>query len=98
MHVVSREEAFHGEGNAVIESTYRKLINTAPPDAKEWCKPNFVVELGDPVKELIAFAETEHPDLIVLGLPPGKKFNGHFRSSVTYNLIAGAPCPVLTVR
>jgi hypothetical protein len=35
----------------------------------------------------------ERPDLIVLGLPWGKKFNGAFHSSVTYNLIAGAPCP-----
>lgn len=98
MHVVSQEEAFRGEGNAVVEKTYQKLTGIAPPDAKEWCKPDFVVEMGDPVKELLAFAETERPDLIVLGLPAGKKFNGHFRSSVTYNLIAGAPCPVLTVR
>jgi len=36
--------------------------------------------------------------MIVLGLPAGKKFNGGFHSSVTYNLIAKAPCPVLTVR
>jgi nucleotide-binding universal stress UspA family protein len=57
-----------------------------------------VVEVGDPVKELLAYAETERPDLIVLGLPAGKKFNGHFRTGVTYNIIAGAPCPVLTVR
>lgn len=98
MHVVSQEEAFKGERSAVVETTYQKLTRIAPPDANEWCKPDFVVEVGDPVKELLAFAETEQPDLIVLGLPAGKKFNGHFRSSVTYNLIAGAPCPVLTVR
>jgi len=98
MHVVSQEEAFRGGRNAVVEKTYQKLTKIAPPDAKEWCKPDFVVEVGDPVKELLAFAETERPDLIVLGLPAGKKFNGHFRSGVTYNLIAGAPCPVLTVR
>jgi nucleotide-binding universal stress UspA family protein len=50
------------------------------------------------VKELLGFAETKRPDLIVLGLPAGKKFNGTFHSSVTYKIIAGAPCPVLTVR
>ena len=98
MHVVTLEEAFQGDRTAVVESTYQKLMKVAPPDAKEWCKPDFVVELGDPIKELLAFAESERPDLIVLGLPAGKKFNGHFRSSVTYNLIVGAPCPVLTVR
>lgn len=98
MHIVSLEQAFVGERSAVVETARQKLTKIAPPDAKEWCKPQFVVEVGDPVKELLAFAETERPDLIVLGLPEGKKFNGHFRSGVTYNLIAGAPCPVLTVR
>jgi nucleotide-binding universal stress UspA family protein len=98
MNVVPLEDAFKGDKSAVVETTYQKLAKIAPPDANEWCKPGFVVEVGEPVKELLAFAEAERPDLIVLGLPAGKKFNGHFRSSVTYNLIAGAPCPVLTVR
>lgn len=98
MHVVSPEEACAGDTSALLETTRQKLTMIAPPDAKEWCKPDFVVEVGDPVKELLTFADTERPDLIVLGLPAGKKFNGHFHLSVTYNLIAGAPCPVLTVR
>ncbi|HZD93902.1 MAG TPA: universal stress protein [Candidatus Sulfotelmatobacter sp.] len=98
MHVISQEEAFQRGRHALVETTYQKLIKIPPPDAKEWCKPDFVVEVGDTVKELLAFAEAERPDLIVLGLPAGKKFNGTFRSSVTYNVIAGAPCPVLTVR
>ncbi|HKD79508.1 MAG TPA: universal stress protein [Candidatus Angelobacter sp.] len=98
MHVITPEEAFQHDQSALVEKTYQKLIKIAPPDAKEWCKPDFVVEVGNPVKELLAFAETERPDLILLGLPAGKKFNGHFRSSVTYNIIANAPCPVLTMR
>jgi nucleotide-binding universal stress UspA family protein len=98
MHVVTQDEAFQGARRGLVETTYQKLIKFAPQDAKEWCKPNFVVEVGDPVKELLAYAETARPDLIVLGLPAGKKFNGAFHSSVTYNIIAGAPCPVLTVR
>jgi nucleotide-binding universal stress UspA family protein len=98
MHVVSQAEAFQSDRSALVATTTQKLLNIAPAEAKEWCKPNFVVEVGDPVKELLGYAETERPDLIVLGLPAGKKFNGQFRSSVTYNIIAGAPCPVLTVR
>jgi len=98
MHVVTQDEAFQRDQHALVETTYQKLEKISPPDAKEWCKPDFVVEVGDPVKELLGFAETERPDLIVLGLPAGKKFNGAFHSSVTYKIIAGAPCPVLTVR
>ena len=82
----------------MVKDSYKKLETLLPEDAKQWCKPELVVEVGDTVKELLGFAETERPDMIVLGLPAGKKFNGGFRSSVTYNVIAGAPCPVLTVR
>jgi len=98
MHVITQDEAFQRDRSALVETTYQNLEKIAPPDAREWCNPNFVVEVGDPVKELLGFAETERPDLIVLGLPAGKKFNGTFHSSVTYKIIAGAPCPVLTVR
>ena len=98
MHVVTQDEAFQRDRSALVATSYQKLEKMPPPDAKEWCKPEFVVEVGDPVKELLGYAETERPDLIVLGLPAGKKFNGTFHSSVTYKVIAGAPCPVLTVR
>ena len=98
MHVISQDEAFQSDRISLVEKTHRKLRQIMPPDAREWCNPEFVVEVGDPVKNLLAYANTERPDLIVLGLPAGKKFNGHFRTGVTYNTIAGAPCPVLTVR
>jgi nucleotide-binding universal stress UspA family protein len=98
MHVVSLEDAFQRDRARLITASYSKLEALLPEEAKQWCQPELVVEVGDPAKELLGYAETERPDLIVLGLPAGKKFNGHFRSGVTYNVIAGAPCPVLTVR
>ena len=58
MHVVTQDEAFQRDRSALVETTYQKLEKIAPPDAKEWCKPNFVVEVGDPVKELLGYAET----------------------------------------
>ncbi|HXA85708.1 MAG TPA: universal stress protein [Candidatus Dormibacteraeota bacterium] len=98
MHVVSLEDAFQRDRAGLVNDSYKKLETLVPEEAKQWCKPELVVEVGDPVKELLGFAASERPDMIVLGLPAGKKFNGGFRSSVTYNLIAAAPCPVLTVR
>ncbi|HEY5029746.1 MAG TPA: universal stress protein [Candidatus Angelobacter sp.] len=73
-------------------------VGSIPAEAKDWCKPAFVVEVGDPAKELLRFAATERPDLIVLGLSAGKKFNSHFRTGVTYTIVSSAPCPVLTMR
>jgi nucleotide-binding universal stress UspA family protein len=98
MHVVSLEEAFQHDRAELVNAAYQKLRKLVPPEINEWCKPELKVEIGDPVKELLGFAEAERPDLVVLGLPAGKKFNGTFRSGVTYNIVAAAPCPVLTVR
>lgn len=98
MHVVTLEDAFQRDRAPLVAESYKKLETLLPQDAKEWCQPELVVEVGDPIKELLGYAGTERPDLIVLGLPAGKKFNGGFHTSVTYNLIAQAPCPVLTVR
>jgi nucleotide-binding universal stress UspA family protein len=98
MHVVTLEEAFQRDRAPLVAESFKKLETLLPQDAKEWCQPELVVEVGDPIKELLGYAGTERPDLIVLGLPAGKKFNGGFHTSVTYNLIAQAPCPVLTVR
>jgi nucleotide-binding universal stress UspA family protein len=98
MHVVTLEDAFQRDRAPLVADSFKKLETLIPQDAKQWCQPDLVVEVGDPIKELLGYANTERPDLIVLGLPAGKKFNGGFHSSVTYNLIAQAPCPVLTVR
>ncbi len=98
MHIVSLDEAFQHDRTELVNKAYQELQRLIPPDAKQWCQPEMTVEVGDPAKELLGWAATERPDLIVLGLPAGKKFNGHFRTGVTYSIISSAPCPVLTVR
>jgi nucleotide-binding universal stress UspA family protein len=98
MHVVSPREALQQDRIGLVGASYKNLEKLVPTEAKDWCKFELKIEIGDPVKEVLGYAEIERPDLIVLGLPAGKKFNSHFRTGVTYNLIASAPCPVLTVR
>lgn len=98
MHVVPLDQAFQRDRAELVDAAYKKLEKLIPPEIVQTCKPEFKVEVGDPAKELLGFAEEERPDLIVLGLPEGKKFNGGFRTGVTYQIVASAPCPVLTVR
>jgi nucleotide-binding universal stress UspA family protein len=98
MHVVSLDDAFQRDSTALLDESYKKLERLVPREAREWCEPEFKVEIGDPVKELLGFAEEQRPDLIVLGLPANKTFGSHFRTGVTYNIVSAAPCPVLTVR
>jgi nucleotide-binding universal stress UspA family protein len=76
----------------------KELRRLAPTDVRFWCDPQFVIMEGDPGQEILNFAETDNSDLIVMGLPKEKVFSSHFRSGVTYTVVSGAPCPVLTVR
>lgn len=98
MHILSLDETFQHDRATLMEDAQKQLEKMFPKDAKEWCKPELVVEVGDPPLEILGFAEKERPDLIVLGLPRNKRFSTHFRSGVTYKVVSSAPCPVLTVR
>lgn len=98
MHVVPLETAFQRDTTELTSAATAKLGLLIPSDAKLWCSPEVVVEVGDPVIEVQGYAVKERPDLIVLGLPKNKEFSAHFRTGVTYKLVCSAPCPVLTIR
>lgn len=97
MHVVPLKAALPADQGNLIATTRKKLERLVPPDAELWCEPEFIVKVGDPEQELLGYAGKERPDMIVLGLPPEKKFS-NFRTGVTYKLVSSAPCPVLTIR
>ena len=98
MHIIPRETAFQHDTRELTVGVTDKLNRLIPSDAKLWCSPEVVVEVGDPALEVQGYAERERPDLIVLGLPHNKEFSAHFRAGVTYKLVSSAPCPVLTIR
>lgn len=96
MHVVPIAPEIEPE--ALVDGAMEKLGKLVPSDAKSWCDPEFLVQIGDPALEVLNRANTDRPDLIVLGLPFDKDFSAHLRTGVTYKLVTSAPCPVLTVR
>ena len=97
LHVLGKDSHIPDRGR-VMEFCDRELRRLAPSEAGCPCDPQFVVVEGDPAQEILSYAETNNCDLIVLGLPNDKVFSSHFRSGVTYSVVSGAPCPVLTVR
>ena len=97
LHVIDKHSNVP-DHRRVMEYCEAELRRLAPSDAKLWCEPQFAVIEGDPAQEVLNFAETDNSDLIVLGLPQDKVFSSHFRTGVTYSVVSGAPCPVLTVR
>src|SRR4029077_9384296 len=82
MHVISLGTAFQSDRGGLVEKAYRELEKLVPADAKEWCKPELIVEVGDPAKELLSYAETERPEPVVLRRTEGKRISGHYCTCV----------------
>ena len=98
LHVIPEAVRHHSDSTRIFGFSKEQLKKLVPEDAELWCEPDFRVVEGDPAEQIINFAETEFPDLIVLGLPKDKDFSTHFQTGVTYKVVSSAPCPVLTVR
>jgi nucleotide-binding universal stress UspA family protein len=58
----------------------------------------WTVRTGVPYKEIVAAAESERPDLIVMGTQGRGGLDRALLGSVAEKVIRLAPCPVLTVR
>ena len=49
-------------------------------------------------EEIVSEAKDINADLIVMGAKARTAFAGHAPLSIAYNVVAKAPCPVLTIR
>lgn len=69
-------------------------------DMDLWCEPDFIVEHGKPAATILEVAKAVQPDIIVLGAryPEPAKIVTHLPWDTAARVIAGAECPVLTVR
>jgi nucleotide-binding universal stress UspA family protein len=85
---------------SVAEATHR-LEDLVPLEAELWCRPRTLVEHGHPAARILAAARDSGADLIVLGV---RSINAmaslatRMRKDAAYEVVAHAPCPVLTVR
>ena len=86
------EEAVTNRRNWVV----RQLKELVPAKANLEFKPEFVMVIGEPVEEILRFAEKA--DLIVMGAKPRKGLAGHVPHTKAYRVISAAQCPVLTIK
>jgi nucleotide-binding universal stress UspA family protein len=85
---------------SVAEALHR-LQDVLPRDAELWCRPEPVVEHGKPDAQILATAERRGADLIVLGVRGMERLAelaARADRAITYEVIAHASCPVLTLR
>ena len=89
------------EGRVSVVESIHHLENLIPQEAELWCRPRAVVEHGEPAARMLAAAKDYGADLIVLGVRGVNTFpdlTTRVQRDIAYNVIAHAPCPVLTVR
>ena len=102
LHVIGererRKDAKRG-GLSVAEAMHQ-LHEIVPPEAELWCRPETVVEHGEPAERVLEAADQRRADLIVLGIRDTTHLVAatHIEGTTAHNVVAHAPCPVLTVR
>jgi nucleotide-binding universal stress UspA family protein len=86
-----------GDMLAQWQEQARARLEGLVPD-NERASVTVAVQVGGPFQEIVAYAEAQHIDLIVIGTH-GRGPLGHMLlGSVAEKVVRRAPCPVLTVR
>jgi nucleotide-binding universal stress UspA family protein len=102
LHVIETKgsrKAARRPGTTVAEVMHN-LHEIVPPEAVLWCRPETVVEHGDPATRILAVANEKKVDLIVLGTrnTGHVMVTSHLEETIAHTVLAHASCPVLTVR
>jgi nucleotide-binding universal stress UspA family protein len=75
-----------------------RLATLIPEDARNWCAPEPTLRHGKPYREILAVAETEHIDLVVMGVHGRNALDVMLFGSNTNQVVRRASCPVLTLK
>jgi nucleotide-binding universal stress UspA family protein len=83
-----------------VAETIHLLDGLVPSEPANKCRPETVVEHGRPAERILDVAKERRADLIVLGVRGARHLLAatHLEGSTTHKVVAGAHCPVLTVR
>ena len=98
LHVIEQYEHLD-ERPGPIDAACRKLEELEPEDADLRWAPEPMVEFGLPAVRILQIAMERNTDLIVLGASPHNvEAATHLPWATAHKVVAGASCPVLTVR
>jgi len=103
MHVLDggRDQMTRSRPQMSIADAMHTLLELVPADAELWCRPEPVVQYGAAGERILMEAKGRNADLIVLGVKSAAgrmRVSTRLSRSVAYQVVANAPCPVLTVR
>jgi len=93
--------SIHTTESGQVDTAFQTLRDVVPSGAGLEFKPMLVVAQGAPQATILEAARKHDADLIVLGVRSGPRYSAviaHFPRSIVYQILAEAPCPVLTIR
>lgn len=96
LHVVPT--AIRASARLLARAFRDELKEIFPSETAPWCEPECIVESGDAAETILRVARERDADLIVLGVRSPEALAKQHISNVAYPVVAGADCPVLTVR
>lgn len=95
LHVLPADEATTSDENALTEFVRENMARKFA--ALAGLHPEFVVAMGDTAETVLRVAREKNAGLIAMGIRNAFR-PGILRERTAYRIIAGAQCPVLTVR
>jgi nucleotide-binding universal stress UspA family protein len=84
--------------SAMREDVTKQLRELLPNVSELHCMPEFEMVIGEPVEEILRWANFKQADLIVMGAKSRKGLAGHVPHTKAERIIRAAKCPVLTIK
>lgn len=86
--------------DVVTQQTCETLERLLPPQARDWCTPEFIVRWEHPAEAILRTAAEREADLIVMGVRRSQAAGlaAHLPWPIASEVVSRAACPVLTVR
>ena len=81
-----------------LEEVERRLQSLLPSNVRDFCTPRVVARRGRTYEQILALAQEQSADVIVLGVRGHGLVERLLLGSVTSRVVRSAECPVLTVR
>lgn len=97
LHVIPPNQASTNDGRSLRHLAQKAMVESLQSELV-FFRPEYLVEEGDPVETILRVAEKIKADLIAMGIKNSFMPGVQLRSSTAYRILAGAHCPVLTVR
>lgn len=98
IHVVQASAIPFDITDEFVAESEAKLKDMIAPEAMPAKAPLFLTLIGVPSEQILNFAEREDADLIVMGMHKGTELASRWPLECAAKIIAGAKCPVLSVR